>query len=172
MRALRPVRRALSHRGVGHAEIRAAHSLRREAGRTPKSCVDRINDFALKLANVNGTGSASANGLLMQAIFRMGIPGLRQESVPLEHPGPAHLVRDPRQQGRLHRARARLRPDGRDELADLRARHPRGAPGRLPAVRFLLAARSGAAARRRHFPRRAASRSCATRTSAIRASAF
>jgi 2-oxoglutarate ferredoxin oxidoreductase subunit alpha len=26
------------------------------------------------LANVNGTGSASANGLLMQAIFRMGIP--------------------------------------------------------------------------------------------------
>jgi len=35
---------------------------------------DRTNDFALKLANVNGTGSASANGLLMQAIFRMGIP--------------------------------------------------------------------------------------------------
>src|SRR5438270_92253 len=34
----------------------------------------RINDFALKLDNVNGTGSASANGLLMQAIFRMGIP--------------------------------------------------------------------------------------------------
>ena len=32
------------------------------------------NDFALKVANVNGTGSASANGLLMQAIFRMGIP--------------------------------------------------------------------------------------------------
>ncbi len=34
----------------------------------------RTNDFAVKLANVNGTGSASANGLLMQAIFRMGIP--------------------------------------------------------------------------------------------------
>src|SRR5436309_2963918 len=33
-----------------------------------------INDFAIKLANVNGTGSASANGLLMQSIFRMGIP--------------------------------------------------------------------------------------------------
>jgi 2-oxoglutarate ferredoxin oxidoreductase subunit alpha len=33
-----------------------------------------INDFALKLANVNGTGSASANSLLMQAMFRMGIP--------------------------------------------------------------------------------------------------
>src|SRR5215468_773124 len=34
----------------------------------------QVNDFAIKLANVNGTGSASANGLLMQAIFRMGIP--------------------------------------------------------------------------------------------------
>ena len=32
------------------------------------------NDFAFKIATVNGTGSASANGLLMQAIFRMGIP--------------------------------------------------------------------------------------------------
>jgi len=35
---------------------------------------DRVNDFALKIGTVNGTGSASANGLLMQAIFRMGIP--------------------------------------------------------------------------------------------------
>lgn len=34
----------------------------------------RINDFVIKIANVNGTGSASANGLLMKAIFRMGIP--------------------------------------------------------------------------------------------------
>jgi 2-oxoglutarate/2-oxoacid ferredoxin oxidoreductase subunit alpha len=34
----------------------------------------KLNDFAFKLANANGTGSASANGLLMQAIFRMGIP--------------------------------------------------------------------------------------------------
>jgi 2-oxoglutarate ferredoxin oxidoreductase subunit alpha len=34
----------------------------------------RINDFAFKIGTVNGTGSASANGLLMQALFRMGIP--------------------------------------------------------------------------------------------------
>ena len=33
-----------------------------------------INDFAFRMATVNGTGSASANSLLMQAIFRMGIP--------------------------------------------------------------------------------------------------
>jgi len=35
---------------------------------------NRVNDFALRIATVNGTGSASANGMLMQAIFRMGIP--------------------------------------------------------------------------------------------------
>lgn len=34
----------------------------------------RLNDFAVKLANPNGSGSASANGLLMQAMFRMGVP--------------------------------------------------------------------------------------------------
>jgi 2-oxoglutarate/2-oxoacid ferredoxin oxidoreductase subunit alpha len=33
-----------------------------------------VNDFALKIGTVNGTGSASANTLLRQAIFRMGIP--------------------------------------------------------------------------------------------------
>ncbi len=32
------------------------------------------NDFAFKIATANGTGSASANGLIMQAIFRMGVP--------------------------------------------------------------------------------------------------
>ncbi|MFW6201753.1 MAG: 2-oxoacid:acceptor oxidoreductase family protein, partial [Gemmatimonadota bacterium] len=35
---------------------------------------ERINDFAFKIGTVNGTGSASANGLLRQAIFRMGVP--------------------------------------------------------------------------------------------------
>ena len=34
----------------------------------------RLNDFVITLANVNGTGSASANTLLMKSFFRMGIP--------------------------------------------------------------------------------------------------
>jgi len=34
----------------------------------------QVNDFAFKIATANGTGSASANGLIMQAIFRMGVP--------------------------------------------------------------------------------------------------
>ena len=32
------------------------------------------NDIVIKIATVNGTGSASANGLLRKAIFRMGVP--------------------------------------------------------------------------------------------------
>ncbi|HVA99945.1 MAG TPA: 2-oxoacid:acceptor oxidoreductase subunit alpha [Acidimicrobiales bacterium] len=42
--------------------------------RTENDLPSRVNDFAIKLGNVNGTGSASANTLLMRAIFRMGIP--------------------------------------------------------------------------------------------------
>jgi len=33
-----------------------------------------VNDFVVRFANVNGTGSASANFLFTKAIFRMGIP--------------------------------------------------------------------------------------------------
>ena len=33
-----------------------------------------VNDFVVKFANVNGTGSASANHLFAKSIFRMGIP--------------------------------------------------------------------------------------------------
>ncbi len=36
--------------------------------------MNTVNDFAFKIATANGTGSASANGLIMQAIFRMGVP--------------------------------------------------------------------------------------------------
>jgi len=36
--------------------------------------VSKINDVVIKIATVNGTGSASANGLLMKSIFRMGVP--------------------------------------------------------------------------------------------------
>jgi len=33
-----------------------------------------INEFVIKFANVNGTGSASANGLFAKSVFRMGVP--------------------------------------------------------------------------------------------------
>ena len=34
----------------------------------------KINDFVIKFANVNGSGSASANSLFAKAVFRMGVP--------------------------------------------------------------------------------------------------
>ena len=33
-----------------------------------------MNDFVIRFANVNGTGSASANALFTKAVFRMGVP--------------------------------------------------------------------------------------------------
>lgn len=34
----------------------------------------RINDFVVKFANINGSGSASANNMFAKSVFRMGIP--------------------------------------------------------------------------------------------------
>ena len=42
----------------------------------------RINDFVIKIASVNGTGSASANSLLMKSIFRSGIPVMGKNYFP------------------------------------------------------------------------------------------
>jgi len=36
--------------------------------------IKRINDFVIKFANVNGSGSASANQLFVKSILRMGVP--------------------------------------------------------------------------------------------------
>ena len=34
----------------------------------------KVNDFVVRFANVNGTGSASANALFTKTVFRMGVP--------------------------------------------------------------------------------------------------
>src|SRR5881397_1631238 len=36
--------------------------------------IERVNDFVVKFANVNGSGSASANLLFAKSILRMGVP--------------------------------------------------------------------------------------------------
>jgi 2-oxoglutarate ferredoxin oxidoreductase subunit alpha len=46
------------------------------------SSSSRVNDFVIKIATVNGTGSASANGLLMKSIFRSGIPVMGKNYFP------------------------------------------------------------------------------------------
>jgi 2-oxoglutarate ferredoxin oxidoreductase subunit alpha len=37
-------------------------------------CIESVNDFVIKFANVNGSGSASANELFAKAVLRMGVP--------------------------------------------------------------------------------------------------
>jgi len=36
--------------------------------------IERVNDFVIRFANVNGSGSASANDLLAKTICRLGVP--------------------------------------------------------------------------------------------------
>ncbi len=59
---MRPMRRPTIHLGQQHRQPRR------------ETIVGTVNDVVIKIATVNGTGSASANGLLMKSIFRMGIP--------------------------------------------------------------------------------------------------
>jgi len=40
----------------------------------PESAIKATNDFVVKFANVNGSGSASANELFARSILRMGVP--------------------------------------------------------------------------------------------------
>src|SRR5690606_9593612 len=77
--ALRAVRRTLPDRRMGHAEVPAAGNAcrrrprrtAREGGRmTPAHAPLRAtNDSVVKFANVNGSGSASANELFAKAIL-------------------------------------------------------------------------------------------------------
>jgi 2-oxoglutarate ferredoxin oxidoreductase subunit alpha len=42
--------------------------------RVPVPAITAVNDFVVKFANVNGSGSASANELFAKSILRMGVP--------------------------------------------------------------------------------------------------
>jgi 2-oxoglutarate ferredoxin oxidoreductase subunit alpha len=44
--------------------------------------LERINDFVVRFANVNGSGSASANQLFARAILRMGVPATPRNIFP------------------------------------------------------------------------------------------
>ncbi len=45
-----------------------------QASAPKPSPLTAVNDFVVKFANVNGSGSASANGLFAKSIIRMGVP--------------------------------------------------------------------------------------------------
>src|SRR6202171_4300339 len=71
--ALRAVRRALSHRSLGHAEIPHRYDSRGII-MSVQSQISSVNDFVVRFANVNGSGSASANELFARSILRHGVP--------------------------------------------------------------------------------------------------
>ena len=122
----------------------------------PASSATRVNDFSIKIATVNGTGSASANTLLMKSIFRSGIPVTGKNYFPSNIQGlptwyEIRVTRD----GYAARSGQR-RHHGRDERGDLRARREGGRPRGLPGIRLDLAAPLAAEARGHHRARRAA----------------
>ena len=107
-----------------------------------ESCTVRVNDFAIKLANVNGTGSASANGLLMQAIFRMGIPVSGKNLFPSNIQGlPTWYEIRVNKDGYTARALdydLMVAMNSQTYARDIKEVRD----GRVPAVRFVVAARS------------------------------
>src|SRR6267143_3360737 len=47
-----------------------------------RAAIQSVNDFVVKFANVNGSGSASANSLFAKSILRMGIPASSRNIFP------------------------------------------------------------------------------------------
>ena len=185
VRALRPVRRALPDRGVGHAEVlrplaacrgrsarpagarnrRSPEVTQRRDGLTWPHRTQPVNDFVIKIATVNGTGSASANSLLMKSIFRSGIPVMGKNYFPSNIQGlPTWYEIRVTKDGYVARS-------GRMDImvamnAETYARDVKEvAPGRLSRLRLHVAAAGAAQARGHHRARRAARADCATRTS-------
>ena len=63
-----------------------------------------VNDFSIQVATVNGSGSQTANLVLLRSILMTGVPVSGKNMFPVEHRGTADVVHDPRQQARLRRA--------------------------------------------------------------------
>ena len=65
------------YRRVGHATFSSRYGTGGTLMLQIVSTIDgltRVNDFVVKFANVNGSGSASANQLFAKSILRMGVP--------------------------------------------------------------------------------------------------
>ena len=77
------------------------------------SPISSVNDFVVRFANVNGSGSASANEAVRGAGAAHGHSGRAAQHLPLQHPGSADLVRGAHLGGRPPRRTRRHRPHGR-----------------------------------------------------------
>ena len=87
--------------------------------------ITAVNDFVVKFANVNGSGSASANELFAKSILRMGVPVSPRNIFPSNIQGLPTWYEGAGQRARLARAARRRRSHGRDESADVGCGSPR-----------------------------------------------
>ena len=131
----------------------------------------RRNDFVVKFANVNGSGSASANRLFARSILRMGVPVASRNIFPSNIQGLPTWYEVRVSRGRLSRPARRRRPDGRDEPADLGQGRRRDRARRLPVLRLDQAAAAVEVPRRHQRRRHAADRDLQRRATPTRASA-
>ncbi len=155
--ALRAVRRTLSHRRLGHAEIPPRYDSRRFIMPEQKP-ISSVNDFVVKFANVNGSGSASANEMFARSILRMGVPVSPRNIFPSNIQGlPTWYEVRVTEAGHLGAARRR-RPDGGDEPADLGQGRRLDRARRLSVLQFDQADADLEIPRRHQRDRRAADR--------------
>jgi 2-oxoglutarate ferredoxin oxidoreductase subunit alpha len=97
--------------------------------------IEAINDFVIKFANVNGSGSASANELFSKAVMRMGVPVSPRNIFPSNIQGMPTWY-----EARVCEKGYHGRRGGVDMMvamnpADLGRRHRRDRTGRLPVLR-------------------------------------
>ena len=85
---------------------RNSSSRRRTPGHACRSPLERTNDFVVKFANVNGSGSASANALFAKSILRMGVPVSSRNIFPSNIQGLPTWYEVRVSRGRLSRAAA------------------------------------------------------------------
>src|SRR6185437_4020788 len=70
---------AVPDRRLGHAQIPHRHHTGWPGMPKP---IEATNDFVVKFANVNGSGSASANAMFAKSVLRMGVPASSRNIFP------------------------------------------------------------------------------------------
>ena len=135
------------------------------------SPISSVNDFVIRFANVNGSGSASANELFARAILRMGVPVSPRNIFPSNIQGlPTWYEVRVTEAGHLGaRGGIDLMVAMNPQTFDRDVAVDRA--GRLSAVRLHQADPDGAVSRGHHRHRRAADRDLQSRPIRTRASA-
>ena len=129
-----------------------------QAGPPHAAAADRDQRLRRQVRQRERLGLGERQPALRQVHPADGRAGRLAQHLPVQHPGPADLVRGAGLRGGLAGAARRGRPDGRDEPADLGQGPRRDRAGRLPAPRLDPARLPSKFPQRRHGRRHAADR--------------